>query len=127
VTTPELEEFAKILVQRVRDAAIQSNDSCLRPDATHIVAKRWKEAGRNGTLQSIANVLIPDVVDDTVFHLLRAIDQGVLKISFTAPNGKTIDLSKEGLGELGGWYSGGKDSWRAAYSHERFIDDFSDF
>jgi hypothetical protein len=122
--TPEIEEFANIIVKCVRDASIKSNDGTLLSD--HIVAKRWKEAARSGSNESYAKVLIPDIVDDTIFYLLRAIDEGILRISFTASNGKTIDLSSIGLGELAGWYMG-SDGWRAKYSKERFVDDFTDF
>src|SRR5512145_1842073 len=98
--SPELEEFAKILVQEVRDAAVLSADSNLRSDVSHVIAKRWKEAGCSGDLEGIARVLIPDIVDETVSQLLRAIDQGLLPISFQATNEKTIDLCKDGLSEL---------------------------
>jgi hypothetical protein len=121
----EIEEFAKTLVQQVRDAAIKSCDGALQPNAAYPVAKRWKEAGLGGNLESIASVVIADTVDETVFHLLRAIDQGLLKLSFTASNGKEVDLPVDGLSELAGWYVG-SGGWRALYSKERFIDDFSD-
>ena len=124
MTNPEIEEFAKVLVQQVRDAAIRSCDSSLRPNATHSIAKRWKEAAA-GDPESFAKVIIPDVVDDTVFQLLQAIDGELVKLSFTASNGKTVDLTAEGLGELGGWYAG-IPGWRSMYSHERFTDDYSD-
>lgn len=122
---PEIEEFAKILVQQVRDAAIKSCDGALRPNAAYPVAKRWKETASDGALKPIATVVIPDTVDETVFHLLRAIDQGFLKLSFTAANGKKVDLPTDGLGELAGWYMG-SGGWRALYSQARFVDDFSD-
>ncbi|CAN5831456.1 hypothetical protein BH11PLA1_BH11PLA1_01560 [soil metagenome] len=67
--------------------------------------------------------LIPDVVDDTIFHLLDAIDQGLLKMSMSS-NGKTVDLAAEGLGELAGWYMG--NGWRNEYSEERFTNICSD-
>jgi len=69
--------------------------------------------------------VIPDAVDEAVFNLLRAIDNGHLKLKFTASNGKQIDLPKDGLGELSGWYMG-TGGWRAMYSKERYVDDFSD-
>ena len=122
---PEIEEFAKLLVQQVRDAAIKNCDGALRPNAAFPVAKRWKKTANAEVLQPITNVVVPDVVDETVFHLLRAIDQGLLKLSFTAANGKKVDLPAEGLGELAGWYMG-SGGWRALYSQERFVDDFSD-
>jgi hypothetical protein len=122
---PELEEFAKILVQNVRDAAVLSADSNLLPDVSHVISERWKEAGRTCDLEGIARVLIPDIVDQTISQLLRAIDQELLPLSFNAANGKTVDLSKDGLGELVGWYMG-SDGWRSKYSGQRFVDDFSD-
>jgi len=120
----EIEEFAKILVQQVRDAAIRSCDNNLRSNAGNVIAKRWQEAAA-GQLGHTATLLIPDIVDDTVFHLLRAIDQGLLRISFTASNEKVIDLPEDGLGELAGWYMG-SGGWRSMFSRERFADDFSD-
>ncbi|GFO55462.1 hypothetical protein GMSM_24690 [Geomonas sp. Red276] len=123
--TIEIEEFAKKLVVEVRDAAIQSSDRELQPNAGSPVAIRWKESAIDGQIEAIAKTLIPDIVDDTIFYLLQAIDQGLLKLSFTDSNGKTIDLEKDGFGELSGWYMG-SDGWRKMYSKERFVDDFAD-
>jgi hypothetical protein len=64
-------------------------------------------------------------VDDTIFYLLQAIDQGSLRIAYTASNGKVVDLAAQGLGELSGWFAG-SGGWRETYSKERFVDDFSD-
>jgi len=120
--TAEIEEFAKILVRQVRDAAVRSCDRQLQPAARSPVATRWRDEGVQGPS---GNVVIPDCVDETVFHLLQAVDQGLLRITFVASNGKTVDLAQEGLGELSGWYMG-SGGWRAMYSEERFADDFSD-
>lgn len=117
---PEVEEFAKLLIRLVRDVAIQSADRRLSAD--HAIARRWKRAAVTGTPDEFAKVLIPDVVDDTLFHLLHAIDTGSLKLSFCSSSGKNIDLSESGLGELAGWYIGA-DAWRAAYSSTRFSED----
>lgn len=114
---PEIEEFARILVREVRDAAIQCSDRCLNPQAIHAIAKRWRESARAGQLEPIAKAIIPDVVDNTIFYLLHAIDEGSLQLSFTASNGKTVNLTKEGLDELGGWYMG---EWRETLTKERF-------
>jgi hypothetical protein len=48
--------------------------------------------------------VIPDVVDDAVFSLLHAIDEGFLRIKFVSSSGKEVDLTEEGLGELA-WIS----------------------
>ena len=63
--TPEIEEFAKALVEFVRDASIRSNDVDLRSTAASPVAKRWKIAARAETSTEFAHIIIPDVVDET--------------------------------------------------------------
>jgi len=118
---PEIEQFVKLLVREVRDPAIRNSDLRLRPDVTSAIAQRWKESGRAGQLEPIAKTLIPDVVDDTIFYLLHAIDEGLLQLSFTDSNGQTVNLNKEGHSELGGWFAG---EWCKKYTKERFIDDF---
>jgi hypothetical protein len=122
--TQELEEFARVLVQHVRDAAIGSSDRRMQSNSRSPVAKRWREAARS-TPEAFANVLIPDIVDDTIFYFLQALDQQVLALLFEASNGKRVDLPKEGLGELSGWYMGSS-GWRAMYAKERFNDDVAD-
>jgi hypothetical protein len=117
-----IEEFAKLLIEKVRDAAVQSCDRNLRPDAQHIIAERWREAARVGVTETFAKVIIPDIVDESMFYLFEAIDQGLLQISFKASDGKTINLTNEGLGELSGWYAGRY--WLEKYSTERFAKNF---
>jgi hypothetical protein len=119
---PEIEEFGRLLVQHVRDAAIQDGDRRLAEDAPSPIARRWREVLK-GAKPGIAETLIADCVDDALSCLLRAVDQEVLRISFRASNGKIVDLSEEGLGELCGWYNGSKKGWRTMYAKERFVDD----
>ena len=123
--TPEIEEFAKILVEKVRDTAVRSNDRTLGEE--HVIAKRWSAAAVSGSPEAFAKALIPDIVDSTISHLLSAIDQEVLRLSFTASTGKTIDLAtvSRDSGELSGWYKGGG-GWIEKYLKERFVDDFAD-
>jgi hypothetical protein len=122
---PEIEEFAGALMAVVRDASVQSNDRALLPSAGYALAQRWAKAAREKSPVDFARVLIPDIVDDTVFYLLRAIDEGTLRLSYTASSGNTVDLTSQGLGELAGWFAG-SDGWREAYAKERFVDDLSD-
>jgi hypothetical protein len=118
-------EFAELLVRHVRDVAIQSCDLQLLPHSETPVAKRWRRAAVPFDGKVPPQVVIPDCVDETIFAFLRAIDQGLLRLSFTAESGEVVDLAKEGRGELAARYisSGG---WRAKYSKERFFDDFAD-
>jgi hypothetical protein len=80
--SPEIEEFARILVEKVRDAVIQSCDRRFHPNAESAVAKRWKEAAQKATPEEFRKLLIPDVVDHTISSVLYAVDDGLLKISF---------------------------------------------
>jgi hypothetical protein len=121
----EIEEFAKILIKQVRDSAVRSCDEQTLPTMNTPIAKRWRAMLNNGDIEGLQKMMISDCVDETLFYLLQALDQGVLNISFNANNGKRIDLSEEGLGELSGWYMG-SGGWRSQYSQVRFTDDFSD-
>lgn len=116
-----IEELGELLVRHVRDVAIQSCDMQLLPHSNTPMAKRWRCAAIPFHGKVPPRVLIPDCVDEAIFAFLRAIDQGLLRLSFTAENGETVDLVKEGRGELATRYieSGG---WRAKYSKERFFD-----
>src|SRR5687768_12960650 len=118
----EIVEFAKTLVLHVRDAAIRSCDANLQPHANSPAAHRWKSLGASA---SEIGVVVPDAVDETVFCLLHAIDQGGLRLKFVSSSGREIDLTEEGLGELAGWYMG-SGGWRAMLSEERYVDDLAD-
>lgn len=120
-----IEEFAKILVQQVRDMAVRRCDLQLRTNAMSPVACRWRVAMKTGNPHLLAETIIPDVVDDVIFGLLHAIDDGTLKVSFATEDGSVVDISKDGLGELAGWFMG-SGGWRSHYSTERFADDFAD-
>lgn len=118
----EIEEFAAILIRQIRDVAIQNCDGLLQSNANSPPAKRWKNSIERG---AALEEFIPDTVDETIFCLLQAIDQGLLHLKFVDSTGREVDLNQEGVGELSGWYMG-SGGWRAMYSEERFIDDFAD-
>lgn len=115
----EIEEFASKLVRAVRDQAIQSCDANALPAAQNIVAKRW----RRTNAERAGEVMVPDAVDEALFFLLTAIDQGVVRLTYTADDGRAVDLSE--TGELAGWYIG-PDGWRRKYSSERYLEFTSD-
>jgi hypothetical protein len=122
VPSPALVEFARTLVQQVRDAAIRNCDALLEPHARSAAARRWKGLG---AASADLRVVIPDAVDETVFGVLQAIDQGLLRMKYVCRDGREIDLTEEGQGELSGWYMG-SGGWRALFSAERFVDDVAD-
>jgi hypothetical protein len=121
----EIEEFARKLIYEVRDKAIRSCDNILDPEAKGVVAKRWRaEFGKDSCFE-FGKTIIPDCVDNVVFHLLNAIDSGLLPLTFTAADGSSHDLVSAGEGEMAGWYMASGE-WRARYSGQRFVDDFED-
>lgn len=115
----ELEEFAKILVRDVRDAAIKTSDADLRPKAKGCEAERWRHAIRSGNPEHIIKKIVPDIVDEVIAQLLWAIDDGRLHLVYKTSTGTTVDLAKEHSGELVGWYMG---EWRETLSSQRCND-----
>lgn len=111
----EIEEFAKKIVENVRDKSIRES----RIKNKSLILNLWNKLNKK------ENIVL-ETVDNTLFNLFNAIDQEVLDISFVATTGKRVNLSREGLGELGGWYIGEEDGWRSKYSKEKVIDNFSD-
>ena len=111
--TPEVEEFARILLTNVRDEAISSCDRLLHPTPTNVKARRWHDKMIASSSEEFAKEIIPDCVDEAIFYLLDAIDNGLLGISFTATNGNTVDLTEAGRSEMAGWFAG-TDGWKAA-------------
>jgi len=120
--SPEIEEFAKTLVRQVRDASVSNCDNLLTPQARSPVALRWKGLAAS---PSDLRTVVPDAVDQTMFCLLYAIDQGELRLKFVSDSGREVDLTEEGRGELAGWYMG-SGGWRAMFSEQRYVDDFAD-
>jgi hypothetical protein len=118
----EIEEFAKALVRQVRDAAIRNCDIHRGPQADSPVARRWRALTASA---SDIGVIVPDIVDETMFWLLHAIDEGTLRLKFVSSSGREIELTEEGESELAGWYMG-SGGWRAMFSEERYVDDFAD-
>jgi hypothetical protein len=114
----QVEEFAKILVREVRDAAIRECDLARRPSAQSIRAKHWRKLGIR-ECESVAEAIIPDCVDTAIFYLLMAIDQEMLRLQFVTADGEVVDLNRDGFGELAGWYVGDEDGWAAMYSEQR--------
>jgi hypothetical protein len=92
----EVDEFAKLLVQHVRDEAIKSCDMLRNPECDSVDAKRLRANMESGNMDRLLEEVIADCVDDTLFFLLHAVDEGLLKISFKASSGKLVDLFEAG-------------------------------
>jgi len=123
MSNEETIELAKLLVQNIRDMAIKSCDIQLYADNMRSpIAKRWRDARNNGNVDKFAEMIISDTVDDTIFYLLLAIDEGLLNISFTSSDGKKVSVEGDIIGELGGSYMG---EWRTKQSTQRCFDDIT--
>jgi hypothetical protein len=118
-----IQEFGHLLVEWARDEAIRNCDRRLQPGGTDPVTKRWQAAIATGSPQEALKVAIPDIVDTTIASLLRSIDQEVLRLAFTGTDGAVVDLPRDGLAELCGFFMG---EWRFKHSKERVVDDFAD-
>ncbi len=119
----EIEEFARLLVRIVRDRSIVSCDGQTKLESNSPIALRWRRFHIDANSTALAEAMISDCVDDAIFHLLQAIDCGDLQLRFVASTGTIVDLTKDGMGELAGWYMMGKEGWRAQFTQQRFSDD----
>ncbi len=119
----ERNEFAKLLVQNIRDMAIKSCDVQLYANNMRSPsAKRWRDAKDSGNTDKFAEMVIADTVDDTIFYLLLAVDEGLLNISYNTDDGKKVNVDGDIIGELGGWYVG---EWRTEHSTQRYFGDIT--
>ena len=125
MSSPAIEEFARLLMREVRDGAIRECDISFRPSASDVISQRWRSLMNKDSIQELAETIIADSIDSALFKLLFAIDDGVLRLSFTASDGTIVDLKSEGGEEMAGWFMG-TGGWRAKYSQQRFVDDFKD-
>lgn len=117
MTKEQIDEFAKFLIQRIRDNAIKSCDTQLYSDNLNSpTTKRWQKARESGNIDKFAETIIADCIDDAIFYFLLAIDKGAFSLSFRMPNGENVALSDALVGELAGWYIG---EWKEKYSRER--------
>jgi hypothetical protein len=91
-----------------------------------MIGERWDMALKNATAREALTTLLPDIVDETIFALLDAIDNGVLRLTYASSAGDSIDLTDSALGEMAGWFMG-NDGWRNHYCQERFFDDSRNF
>ena len=127
MVTPEIEEFANLLMEHVRDRAISACDVSRRPDSNGPRAIRWREKKKASEIDTLIADMIPDCIDEALFYLLYAVDEGLLQLSFKSSSGKMVDLVEAGESEMAGWYAGGgPDGWRAIFSKERINDDLAD-
>jgi hypothetical protein len=79
--------------------------------------------GSSSESPETATTIASDAVDEALFALLNAIDNGHIHLLLKDESGTTVDLTEDRMSELGGWYMG---SWRGKYSKEHYVDDPAD-
>ncbi len=122
----ELDDFAERLVRVVRDRTILACDELARGNVGGPLGSRWKSATEVEACKVAILELIPDVVDQTLFHLLDAVDNAQLPLGWRRQDGSVDDLQAVGEGELGGWLMMGDGGWLDRFSTQRFFDPLAD-
>jgi hypothetical protein len=120
----ERDRFGELLVQLVRDEAIEDGDRHLAGRMVGPQARRWQTFVERGDVQAALHEAIPDIVDGVLFLLLDAIDNHHLPLGWRMPDGTYESLEEVVLGESAGLYIGGEDGWIRRFSHQRFTEDF---
>ena len=117
----DVEEFAKNLIEAVRDRAVDSFDGILVRNMNSETTRKYVEEFGENMESSIRNV-IPDIVDTTIFYLLKAIDNQDIALFYGKQNAELVDLEADGMGELAGNYvADDADGWRQRFSRSRVL------
>ena len=109
-----LEEFGRKLVQHVRDDTIISNEVLKNPWSRDPTRLKLNALDRK-CVAAVLDLVIPEIVDDTLFCLLRAIDDGRIRLTYVPDEGESLDLSAGSHGELPGWLWG-EEGWIGCHS-----------
>jgi hypothetical protein len=121
----ELERFAKELMRKVRDPAIEAADRLAAGGIKGPSGERWREVAKDESTRRALEELIPEIVDQTLFELLDAADNARLDLAWRGADGSCVTLEELGGSEMAGWLMG-SGGWRAEYSSQRHHDPFSD-
>jgi len=119
-------EFAESLIRLVRDDSIESCDRIVNHLTRGPEADRWAHAVADLPAGDAVKLVIPDIVDQVLFHLLDAIDNGLMPLGWELQDGACVSLSQAGHGEMGGWLMSGKGGWLDRFSKQRYFDYLAD-
>jgi hypothetical protein len=100
-----LEEFGKLLMERVRDEAIEQWDSMIAGQLKGQTAQKVSSliAEQGIEKRDLLRALIPAIVDTTLHHLLWTIEQEQAISVSIGGGGELRDLSDGLPGDLVGW------------------------
>ncbi len=120
----KLNEFAKKIVNNIRDQAIEECDANLSfTNLDNPITKRWYDAMQKGDFKEFAKNIIADAVDSALFHVLHSVDYEDFDIAYKIDDVK-YELGKEYSGELAGYYMG---SWVQEFSQQRYYNDLPNY
>src|SRR2546430_1006618 len=91
----------------VRDRAISEADRLACGEIRGPSGERWRALIAESSPQEVLRELIPEIVDQTLFQLLDAIDNGALPLVWRAEDGSETSLQDLGSSEMAGWLVGG--------------------
>lgn len=115
----DLDQFARALMQHVRDPAIEEMDAIAA--GRTLDSPRWAQLLGGAETARLVQRVIPEIVDQVLFELLDRIDNRTIELALQGDGSRTAPLSELGKGEMAGWLVG-SDGWRHRYSAQRFYD-----
>jgi hypothetical protein len=121
----ELERFGRALVELVRDKVIVECDRLAEGSETAGSGEPWHSVLTSDEARRSIHALVPEIVDQVLFELLDAADNGVLSLAWVGADGECRPLEDLGVGEMAGWLVGSP-GWRHRYSKQRFFDHYQD-
>jgi hypothetical protein len=121
-----IRHFAETLMQLVRDESISDCDRLTDGRTKGPQGERWRQALSDLTAQDAVSLLIPDIVDQVLFHLLDAIDNDRLPLAWQREDHSYVPLTRAGHGEMAGWVAMSKGGWPERFSKQRFNDYLAD-
>jgi hypothetical protein len=121
-TDEEITRFVRLLVQLVRDRAIDECDRLLDGGLRGPRGERWQSYGRDATTREALRTLIPDVVDDTLAQLLNAVENDLLPLAWQRADGSLVALTDMYRDGMVGPFMDGTEGWRGLFSAKRFFD-----
>lgn len=112
--SPEIDEFGEKIVRFVRDPAISAAEVLKNRGSKGPTRLKLNEYDPK-IVEAVLDIVVPELVDDTIFHLMRAIDFGDIRLSYRSDADKECDLEDVGMQELHGWLFG-DEGWVSRYS-----------
>jgi hypothetical protein len=98
-----IRQFAETLMQLVRDQSISDRDRLADGRIRGPLGDRWRQALGELTAHDAVKLLIPDLVDQVLFHLMDAIDNEHLPLVWQRQDQSHVSLAQAGHGEMAGW------------------------